>query len=413
MSVAFAANFPSVRLGEIRAPGDYTFVGGPFGSDLTAKDYISAPGVPVIRGVNLGGTESRFVDDHFVFVSDEKADQLSRNLAFPGDLVFTQRGTLGQVAIIPRDTRYARYVISQSQMKLSVDPKIADSRYVYYAFRSPAAQGRLLARTQATGVPHINLMILKNFVIPLPPLSEQKRIADILDKADAIRRKREEGIRHTEELLRSTFLEMFGDPTSDPKKWPTKAMGAVVHETQYGTAEKSNSDGIGLPVLRMNNITYGGEIDLTDLKWCEIKDTDLEQLTVRRGDLLFNRTNSPELVGKTAVWDRDEHYAYAGYLFRVRFRESMVLPDYISGFLNSAYGKKMLFAKAKPSNNMSNFSAGEFRRIELPIPDIGVQRRFAYAAAEIKRFKDQRAVGLKDATELFGTLVQRAFQGEL
>jgi type I restriction enzyme S subunit len=92
-------------------------------------------------------------------------------------------------------------------------------------------------------------------------------------------------------------------------------MGEVVRETQYGTAEKSNSDRMGIPVLRMNNITYGGEFDLTDMKRCEIKSADLEQLTVKRGDLLFNRTNSPELVGKTAVWDRDEAYAYAGLDF--------------------------------------------------------------------------------------------------
>ena len=162
-----------------------------------------------------------------------------------------------------------------------------------------------------------------------------------------------------------------------------RVMGDVVQETQYGTAEKSNSDGKGIPVLRMNNITYGGEIDLTDIKWCEIKDADLEQLTVKRGDLLFNRTNSPELVGKTAVWDRDEPYAYAGYLFRVRFDETVVLPDYVSAFLNSAYGKKMLFAKAKPSNNMSNFSAGEFCRIELPVPGIALQRRFAKVVHEV------------------------------
>ena len=163
----------------------------------------------------------------------------------------------------------------------------------------------------------------------------------------------------------------------------------------------------------MNNITYGGEFDLTDLKWCEIEDADLEQLTVKCGDLLFNRTNSPELVGKTAVWDRDESYAYAGYLFRVRFDENVVLPDYVSAFLNSAYGKRMLFAKAKPSNNMSNFSAGEFCRIEFPVPVIDVQRRFRAVVKDVRDMKGKRAAGLADASYLFGSLVQRAFRGEL
>jgi type I restriction enzyme, S subunit len=285
--------------------------------------------------------------------------------------------------------------------------------YLVYVLRSNDFLGYSAKHSSRTNIPKINREALLAYVTLIPPVSEQRRIATILVKADAIRRKREEGIRLTEELLRSTFLEMFGDPATNPKKWPMRVMGAVVTGTQYGTAEKSNSDGAGIPVLRMNNITYGGEFDLTDLKWSEIEDAYLEQLTVKRGDLLFNRTNSPELVGKTAVWDRDESYAYAGYLFRVRFDEKVVLPDYVSAFLNSAYGKKMLFAKAKPSNNMSNFSAGEFCRIELPVPDIKVQRRFADVVTAVRGMKEKRAAALAQASDLFGSLVQRAFQGEL
>lgn len=92
------------QLDDVRAEGDYTLVGGPFGSDLTQRDYVS-DGVPVIRGTNLGGTEGRFVDDNFVFVSEHKAQSLRRNIALPGDVLFTQRGTLGQVAVIPKNAR--------------------------------------------------------------------------------------------------------------------------------------------------------------------------------------------------------------------------------------------------------------------------------------------------------------------
>lgn len=285
--------------------------------------------------------------------------------------------------------------------------------YLVYLLRSKDFFDYAAKHSSRTNIPKINRVALLAYETLLPPAFEQRRIAAILDKADDIRRKRDEGIRLTEELLRSTFLKIFGDPATNPMQWPIQVMGKVVTETQYGTAEKSNSDGTGIPILRMNNITYGGDIDLTDIKWSEIKDTDLEQLTVKRGDLLFNRTNSPELVGKTAVWDRDELYAYAGYLFRVRFDEKVVLPDYVSAFLNSTYGKRMLFAKAKPSNNMSNFSAGEFCRIELPLPDIALQRRFAKAVSELKKMKVMRHTGLNDSNHLFHCLVQLAFRGEL
>lgn len=289
-----------------------------------------------------------------------------------------------------------------------------DARYLFYMIWNPLFRleaGRNM--TGSAGQKRVPTDFVARFRIPLPALPEQRRIAAILNKADAIRRKRKEGIRLTEELLRSTFLEMFGDPSNNSKGWPIHPMDEVVRETQYGTSQKANGDGKGLPVLRMNNITYEGGIDLTDIKWCEINKSEIPQYTVRRGDLLFNRTNSPELVGKTAVWDREDIYAFAGYLFRVRFDEFRVLPDYASAFLNSSYGKKMLFSRAKPSNNMSNFSAGEFRRIELPVPDLEPQQRFAQAVHNIRSLQQSRAKGLADSVGLFGALVQRAFRGEL
>lgn len=96
-------------------------MGGPFGSDLTSSDYQADPGVPVIRGSNLGGATGEFLDDGFVFVSEQKARLLRRNSARPGDIIFTQRGTLGQVAIVPGSAKFGHYVISQSQMRMTAD----------------------------------------------------------------------------------------------------------------------------------------------------------------------------------------------------------------------------------------------------------------------------------------------------
>ncbi len=127
------------KLDDLKAASRYSFVGGPFGSNLTRDDYVAEPGVPVIRGTNLGGDTGQFVDDDFVYVTEEKADSLVQNLAYPGDLVFTQRGTLGQVAEIPSTANHGRYVVSQSQMKLTVDGAKAIPRFVYYYYRSPRA----------------------------------------------------------------------------------------------------------------------------------------------------------------------------------------------------------------------------------------------------------------------------------
>lgn len=410
---SMGSRWPIVTLDDIKSPSPGSLVGGPFGSELTSSHYVPSPGVPVIRGTNLDGKSCRFIDDGFVFVSETKADELSRNMAFPGDIVFTQRGTLGQVAEIPEHAKYQRYVISQSQMKLATDPAKAIARFVYYWYRSPLAQSYIEVSTLATGVPHINLGILKAFPIPLPPLGEQKKLVNIFDKADAIRRKRREAIALTEQLLRSTFLEMFGDPVTNPKRWPQVPMAEILTETQYGTSAKANTERLGLPVLRMNNLTYSGGLDLRDIKWCEIAPQDIPAYTVNPGDILFNRTNSPELVGKTAVWTRDEKFAFAGYLIRLRFIKGKALPHYISGFLNSEYGKRTLFTMQKTSNNMSNISATDIRRIQIPLPGIEQQRKYTDFVEALLRGAPRRQEALAEADNLFNSLVQRAFTGQL
>ena len=156
-------------------------VGGPFGSSLVGSDY-TASGVPVIRGANLG--HGRFVGGDFVYVSMEKATgELARNQARPGDLVFTQRGTLGQIAVVPEGGADA-YVVSQSQMRLRVDPARADPRFVYYACTTSDFVQQVHDHAIATGVPHINLGILGALRVPDIPRREQRAIAEVLGALD-------------------------------------------------------------------------------------------------------------------------------------------------------------------------------------------------------------------------------------
>ncbi len=172
------------QVDEIKGNIPYSLVGGPFGSDLTSKDYVADPGVPVIRGVNLSDAWEKFHDADFVFVSEDKASQLNRNSARPGDFVFTQRGTLGQVGIIPQNAKHDSYIISQSQMKLTPNVDILNLEYLYQYFRSPVFLKLIDLSTIATGLPHINLGILKALPVPIPGRDEQCRIAKTLLSVD-------------------------------------------------------------------------------------------------------------------------------------------------------------------------------------------------------------------------------------
>jgi restriction endonuclease S subunit len=169
-----------VTIAEIASSVPNACVGGPFGSDLSGKHYVELPGVPVIRGANLSKGIFKFVEEGFVFVSEEKADKLKRNMAFRGDVIVTQRGTMGQVGIIPMNSRHDRYVVSQSQMKLTVDEAKALPEFIYYYLLSNRAQRDLKSATISTGIPHINLGIFKSLKIILPSIQMQNQIVQKL-----------------------------------------------------------------------------------------------------------------------------------------------------------------------------------------------------------------------------------------
>jgi type I restriction enzyme S subunit len=196
----------AVTVAEIAAPVRNALVGGPFGSNLVSSDY-SDSGVPVIRGQNMSG---RWIAGEFAFVSSEKADSLSANIARPQDVIFTQRGTLGQVGVVPVG-EYDRYIISQSQMKLTVNPALADPMFIYYLFSTHAQQEYIRQNSIQTGVPHTNLGVLRSTPIRLPPLGEQRAIAQVLaaldDKIELNRRMNET----LEAIARALFKSWFVD----------------------------------------------------------------------------------------------------------------------------------------------------------------------------------------------------------
>ncbi len=211
---------------DIAAPTRNALVGGPFGSNLVQRDY-TATGVPVIRGQNMG--VGRWVGGDFVFVSEEKAQQLSPNTARPRDLVFTQRGTIGQVALVPSD-RFERYIISQSQMKLTVDTSKADPIFLYYVFTSREHQDYIGQNAIQTGVPHTNLEHLRTTPLRLPSLDEQRAIAHVLgtldDKIELNRRMNET----LEAIAQALFKSLFADAVKNglPEGWYQSTIGEEV-----------------------------------------------------------------------------------------------------------------------------------------------------------------------------------------
>ena len=178
---------------------------------------------------------------------------------------------------------------------------------------------------------------------------------------------------------------MFGGPDPTESDCPPVTIGELAADIRYGTSKKASDSG-EFKYLRMNNMTDDGRLDLSDLKYIDLSGAELENAKVVRGDLLFNRTNSREKVGKTCVFNKNEPMVIAGYIVRVRF-DDRVEPGYVSAFLNSNYGKSLLRKMAKGAVGQANISAKEMAKIELPLPPIELQRSFLDFAASVDKSK--------------------------
>ena len=286
-------------------------------------------------------------------------------------------------------------------------------RFFFHWLSSPRMQHvvRNLGR-QTTNISNLDVSRFKKLDFPEIDYEEQRQIAAILDKADAIRRKREQILALADYFLKSAFVEIFGNPVSNPHGWPLGTIRDLVREVKYGTSQKASKHAGRYKILRMGNITYSGQLDIADLKYVDIEPNSVEKYSVRKGDILFNRTNSKELVGKTTVFDLDETFAYAGYLVRARVNECAD-PYYISGFLNSDYGKLRLQSMCKSIVGMANINAQDFQNITILIPPTDRQREYRKLHEIVKDQSRKWRIALEEANSLAASLSQRAFRGEL
>lgn len=252
---------------------------------------------------------------------------------------------------------------------------------------------------------------LSSIPVELPPLEEQGRIAAILDQAEELRAKRRAAIALLDQLPQAIFLDMFGDPATNPMGWPIRCVGDLLESANYGTSGKAG--GVGKwPILRMGNLTTEGHLDLSELKYIDLSPAEVPKYTVEKGDVLFNRTNSSDLVGKTALYNLDQRMAYAGYLVRLRVAEP-VAPEFLAVFMNLAYTKKVLRGMAKSIVGMANINAKEVQTITLPVPDVSLQHEFASRVKGINRTKVIHQSALVELEALFSSLQSKAFEGDM
>lgn len=317
-------------------------------------------------------------------------------------IVVGRKGSIGNVTWIddaawPIDTAYF--------VKLKHDD--IDPRWAYWMLKSLP----LSRMNKSAAVPGLNRDDVYRIDVAVPSIREQRRIAAILDRAENICDLREIVLGKLDVLRESLFDSMFGLPSTWGLRWDEVAIGEVAASVDYGTAAKAGATG-SFPILRMGNVTDEGRIDTSDLKYLDLGPKEIDRFTTRRGDLLFNRTNSVEKVGKTGLVRADDVYAIAGYLVRIRLTEN-AHPEFVCAFLNGAQGRRIRRRLAKEAINQANISAGELRRIRMPLPPIELQNEFGRIVGAIEAQRECVLSLAKQDRCLFSSLQSRAFRGEL
>lgn len=248
-------------------------------------------------------------------------------------------------------------------------------------------------------------------LIPLPPLSQQRRIASILDKADELRQKRQQAIEKLDQLLQATFIDMFGDPVSNPNGWDLKAVGEV-SESKLGKMldkKKQSSEKDQYKYLRNANVQWF-KFDLSDLFEMEFNEKDRKNCELKFGDILVCEGGEP---GRAAIWKNDlENCFFQKALHRVRLNTSQILPEYFV-WLFWFYAKNGGFDDHITVATIAHLTGIKMKAMQIPIPPITLQEEFQKKVNEIEVLKTKHENSSKLVENLFISLQNQAFSGNL
>ncbi|OBT31675.1 restriction endonuclease subunit S [Vibrio splendidus] len=294
-------------------------------------------------------------------------------------------------------------VASNQQINsLVVDTSKADPKYVYYYCLT--LKPKLISASSSTTMPIVNKSTFAEFEIPLPPLAEQKRIAAILDKADAIRQKRKQAIDLADEFLRSVFLDMFGDPVSNPKGWETKRMGDVIefkggHQPPKSTFKYEPEQG------------YVRLIQIRDFKTDKYK-TYIPEDKARRifdvDDVMIARYGPPVfqiLKGLSG--------SYNVALMKASPKNDSFLKSFIFYLLQLPAYHDVIVANSERTAGQTGVNLELLNNFTVPVPSLSQQQDIMAHMVRLETIIDKFNVQLTDAEELFSSLSQKAFSGEL
>ncbi len=370
---------------------------GPFGSQLHAHDYCD-DGIPVVMPQDLvDGTVSV---KHVARISPADVQRLSRHQLRVDDVLYSRRGDVTRFAII--ESREEGWMCGTGCMRIRLNAPDIFPCYLSQYLRHHTVRGWLEFQAKGATMPNLNTTILRSLPLLLPPLSEQKRIAGILDQASGLRRKRQQALALTDQFLRSTFLDLFGDPVTNPKRWPTPPICEVGKVTTGATPPGESEGMFGGPVPF---ITPGDlESNVASKRWLT-EDGARNSRVVRAGSTLVCCIGAT--IGKTGMADIES--AFNQQLNAVECGPRIV-DEY--GYFAVSLGRIKVIGPAI-STTLPILKKSSFEKVTIPVPPRELQSKFAKVYRQSQATIATHRTSRQSFDTLFDALVQRAFRGEL
>ena len=336
-------------------------------------------------------------------ITEEGLAAISAQLLPVGTVLFSSRATIGKLGI-------SRVPLTTNQGFANFIPKnFVDAKYLAYCLLHYTAE--ITALAGSTTFKEVTKTALKKFKIPLPALSEQRRIVEILDQADALRKKRAEADAKAARILPALFYKMFGDPATNPRNWNIKSLDQVIRgKPQYGANASAVEWLEGMPrYVRITDITQDGRLSQSGVATLDLENWEPYRLVP--GDLLFARSGNT--VGKTYLYRQEDGLcAYAGYLIRFQADPEQVTPWYLFSLTQTGYYKSWVEARKRVAGQ-PNINGKEYSSLQIPCPPLSRQQEFTTMVESLITFQNKRVASKKRVDQLFNIILHRAFTGDL
>jgi type I restriction enzyme, S subunit len=322
---------------------------------------------------------------------------------------------VGGFGIVPESL--AGSIVSSHYFLFVVDETKLDRRFLDFFIRTPTFREQVAAQG-STNYAAIRPAHVLGYEISLPPLAEQRRVVARIEALAAqihdARTLRHQATEEAEALVANQIKVLF--ECGQESGWRIGKLGDYVVDDCYGSSEKTHDDSSGTPVLRMGNI-QNGQLDLRNLKYLHIAEKDCAKLVLKRGDIVVNRTNSAELVGKCAVFNEERDFAYASYLIRLRLDTVKADPRLVASFINSPAGRAYMFSERKQMTGQANVNATKLKALPIALPPLPEQHRIVAEVdalqAEVDALKRLQAETAAELDALLPAIFDRAFKGVL